>query len=741
MLPSRSRCLLRYLQKCRALPEFWPTPCDSSRLNDDSKGTYGYSGSFAGLSGDLSSLRHRYARDSSGYTRRYGSVAQEKTLFGLLATSPSDLLKLSNLVIKESQDAIDKLLVDVNPSGIVSKRVLTVIDDISNSLCLIADPSELLRHVHPSEEWRMAANSSVENISGFIGVVNINEKIYKILTDNYSKDLEKLTEEENLVLKHMINSMKHQGVGLPQEQRDEYLRLQQEEFTLSFELSDTKSLKLESTVAPNGNVIPPDPQLFIHILRNSDNEELRTRVWYAQRCSNEESLAKLLRLQNVRTELAKIRGFDSFASCALRECILSTPNQVNTFLCNLYSTIEDKLNAEIKELQELVGHGRHLMPWDVDFLISKVKDDSKVSINIATILEYFKRLMSRLFNVDIVKTNESLWDNLVAKYDIVDSSGPIAHLYLDLFERPNKINTCAQFTIRCSKWNAYSNSGLEQWNADLSEIYPKIMKESALFSKDGILRQIPATVVVCSFHNSAQGKTPEESYMESKVDLIAGQTLFHELGHTVHALLSETKFQHLAGNRGSVDFAEFSSHLFEIFYAKGVEEMLNIEGLGEDVLCKAKVHLYKFQAIEAARMIFASLLDQKFYGEAVYDLKYWLEMERGFSFQPFEKPSDKRKLGKGQKFIEVKSWELLGVPALTNFEHLIHYGGNYFCYLYSRILAGKVWNSFSGLDDAEIGKRLRNFFKNGSIDASLAPLSKLSGVDLHTLPEELFIQP
>merc|ERR1740121_1802315 len=42
-------------------------------------------------------------------------------------------------------------------------------------------------------------------------------------------------------------------------------------------------------------------------------------------------------------------------------------------------------------------------------------------------------------------------------------------------------------------------------------------------------------------------------------------TFMHEIGHAVHSLLSETKFQHLSGTRGTVDFVEFPSHLFEHF--------------------------------------------------------------------------------------------------------------------------------------------------------------------------------
>lgn len=43
------------------------------------------------------------------------------------------------------------------------------------------------------------------------------------------------------------------------------------------------------------------------------------------------------------------------------------------------------------------------------------------------------------------------------------------------------------------------------------------------------------------------------------------ETLCHEFGHVLHALLSQTDFQHVSGTRGPSDFTEIPSHLFERF--------------------------------------------------------------------------------------------------------------------------------------------------------------------------------
>ena len=39
---------------------------------------------------------------------------------------------------------------------------------------------------------------------------------------------------------------------------------------------------------------------------------------------------------------------------------------------------------------------------------------------------------------------------------------------------------------------------------------------------------------------------------------------------------------------------------------------------------------------------------------------------------------------KVNEITEVPLWRLVGRPPLRAFEHLVHYGGNYFCYLFCR---------------------------------------------------------
>jgi intermediate peptidase len=43
------------------------------------------------------------------------------------------------------------------------------------------------------------------------------------------------------------------------------------------------------------------------------------------------------------------------------------------------------------------------------------------------------------------------------------------------------------------------------------------------------------------------------------------ESFWHELGHAMHTVLSQTEYHYFSGTRIPLDFAEFPSHLFEMF--------------------------------------------------------------------------------------------------------------------------------------------------------------------------------
>jgi hypothetical protein len=70
--------------------------------------------------------------------------------------------------------------------------------------------------------------------------------------------------------------------------------------------------------------------------------------------------------------------------------------------------------------------------------------------------------------------------------------------------------------------------------------------------------------------------------------------------------------------------------------------------------------------------------------------------------------------------------ELLTPASVVSFDHLVHYGGSYYCYLLCRALASDIWSK--GYDHGgwkEKGDLIRQFLANGSVDQSLHAIYKM----------------
>merc|ERR1712072_1430172 len=89
--------------------------------------------------------------------------------------------------------------------------------------------------------------------------------------------------------------------------------------------------------------------------------------------------------------------------------------------------------------------------------------------------------------------------------------------------------------------------------------------------------------------------------------------------------------------------------------------------------------------------------------------------------------------------------ELLGLSRPSKFDHLVHYGGSYYCYLFNRALSAHVWKHGFQVDPfrEESGTRLREFFKAGSVVQSLRAIEALcpgaGGFSPEDVPLDAFV--
>ena len=149
------------------------------------------------------------------------------------------------------------------------------------------------------------------------------------------------------------------------------------------------------------------------------------------------------------------------------------------------------------------------------------------------------------------------------------------------------------------------------------------------------------------------------------------QSIFHEFGHALHSVLSETQFQMLSGTRGPVDLAEIPSTLLELIHDDMQQELSTDNSKnsfkivpGERIL---KEETYQLQ-IASLDQLLHSISPQGIYWSR--DLAR--QIEKDYPIKNAQRN---------------EHWH-------CKIQHLATYGGGYFAYSFSKTIAAKIWKTF-----------------------------------------------
>jgi oligopeptidase A len=137
-------------------------------------------------------------------------------------------------------------------------------------------------------------------------------------------------------------------------------------------------------------------------------------------------------------------------------------------------------------------------------------------------------ILDRLFDIEFKQSNTTTWNEKAVAYDIYENQNLIARLYMDLEARKDK---------RGGAW-------MDSW-------------QSYSIESDGT--HLPSAYVVCNFPAS----NDDIPSLLRHDDVV---TLFHEMGHALHHLLSKVSESFLSGVNGVAwDVVEFPSQFLEYF--------------------------------------------------------------------------------------------------------------------------------------------------------------------------------
>lgn len=281
------------------------------------------------------------------------------------------------------------------------------------------------------------------------------------------------------------------------------------------------------------------------ILASLENRDLRRRVYEASihradGTGQHNTFAICTEIARLRAQQAKIMGYDNYAQYSLENTMAKTPEGVYTFLRQLIKDYTPKAIAETMVIerfaQETEGKDFQLEPYDRFYFSAKMKKEL-LQISDDEVKPYFNAdsvrqngvfyAANRVYGLTFKeRTDIPVYHPDVRVYEVFDRDGqPLALFYSDLFRRPTK---------RGGAWM------------------------SEFLRQSGLRQQLPVIYNVC---NSA--KAPEGQPSLLTWDEVT--TMFHEFGHALHGILSNCKYNSLAGTEVARDFVEMPSQFNESF--------------------------------------------------------------------------------------------------------------------------------------------------------------------------------
>ncbi|MDD3770363.1 MAG: M3 family metallopeptidase [Sulfuricurvum sp.] len=275
---------------------------------------------------------------------------------------------------------------------------------------------------------------------------------------------------------------------------------------------------------------------YIAYMTYGPNRNVREELYraYTTRApQNEAIIDELLRL---RQESARLLGFDNYAQYSLASKMAPGTDAVFKFLNELIDASRPQAEKEIAELRQIAGE-IELQSYDTAYygeILKKAQydideEEYRPYFEQRSVMEGMFTFLHELFGIRFDRIDIPLWDDKALAYDMYENDRLFARVYFDLEARKHK---------RGGAWmhNFESHCEDPQGNTRLSSAF-----------------------VVCNFPPSSE-TSPSLLRHDDVV------TLFHEMGHTLHHLLSSVRERGVSGVSGvEWDAVEFPSQFLENF--------------------------------------------------------------------------------------------------------------------------------------------------------------------------------
>lgn len=538
-----------------------------------------------------------------------------------------------------------------------------------------------------------------------------------------------LTREQEMVLDKYYRMFVRGGALLNAEQKEQYMEIEKQlslamiKFgdnalaeTNAYELliTDEKNLaglpqsaidaarEMAQAAGKEGWLFNLQKPSWIPFLQYADNRDLRREMYlaYINRGDNNnehDNKAVIAEILKLRQQKARLFGFNNFAEYQLEDKMAKTPQAAYDLLMTIWNAALPQAKAEAAELQKLMdaeGKGEKLEAWDWWYYTEKLRQQ-KYALSESELRPYFSlenvrkgsfMVAEKLFGVKFRPIEGlDIYHPEVETFEVLDSDGShLALFYVDYFPRATK------------RAGAWMNNIVEPSNVDGENKRPIIVN-------------------VCNFTRPS-GDTP------SLLTIDEARTLFHEFGHALHGMLTQTKYPSVAGTSVARDFVELPSQIMEHWAIE--PEVMKLyathyqtgEPITDELIAKMQATASFNSGFETVELVGAALLDMEYHMLADYST---------FEANTFEK-SVADKIG----LIPQIAFRYRG----PYFNHVFNggYAVGYYSYLWAEVLDADGYEAFkeNGVFDEATGRSFRhNILEMGGSEEPMTLYKRFRGAE------------
>ena len=641
-----------------------------------------------------------------------------ETPFGV---PPFELIEAEHFIpafeegIRQQEEEIDAII--NNPEAPSFENTIAALNYSGGLLNRVGSVFYNYNSSNISDTIQSIAKEIAPKMSAHSDNINLNPDLFARVEAVYNQrgDLN-LTGEQVMLLKETYEGFVRNGAALPADKQARFREINEELSVLTLQfgenvLADVNDFKLyidneEDLSGLPSSVIDaaakaaanegqegkwlftlqnPSVMPFLTYADNRDLREVMGRAYIMRGNNDNENNNKeiIRRIVELRLERSKLLGFDNYAQFALQNRMAGDVETVETFLKQLWDAALPIAREEAVELQKMIdseGNDFDLAFWDWRYYSEKVRK-AKYDIDESELRQYFElsnvregifMVANKLYGLQFKQREDvPVYHPDATAWEVMEADGKhIGILYLDMHPRASK---------RGGAW--MSSYRKQQVNQEGEFVDPVI-------------------TVVCNFTSPSEGQPALLSFDEMT-------TFFHECGHALHGLLSNTHYEKLSGTSVPRDFVELPSQVMENWarhpevlkqFAKHYETG---EVIPDELISRIKKSANFNQGFATVEFLASALLDMDYH--TVTDMSE-------FNVDTFEKEVQDRYNMMDEIYFRHGS---------THFQHIFSggYSAGYYSYIWAGVLDADAFEAFvetGDLYDQETATKFRKeILENG----------------------------